>query len=73
MGTNPAVSVNCGLLWQQWLGTALQAMGLQPSDYEKNGLGGYPGPLKYVGGDYTKFYTDDVWNVATEPLPFLKA
>jgi Protein of unknown function (DUF1552) len=70
---NQTLKIYGGLLWQQWLGTALQSMGLAPSDYEKNGLGGYPGAIKYVGPNYTKFYTDDVWNVATQPLPYIKA
>jgi hypothetical protein len=67
------VKIVAGLLWQQWLGTALQAMGLSPSDYEKNGLGGYPGATKFVGSGYAKLYPDDVWNVATQVLPYLKA
>jgi len=62
-----------GLLWQQWLGTALQAMGLDRADYEKNGLGGYPGPVKFIGPGLSKFYTDEVWNAAGDVLPFLKA
>ena len=69
---NMTVKITGGLLWQQWLGTALQAMGLGRADYETNGLGGYPGPVKFVGPGMTKIYPDDVWNVAGEPLPFLK-
>jgi hypothetical protein len=70
---NTTVKIFGGLLWQQWLGTALQAMGLDRADYETNGLGGYPGAMKFVGKNYLKLYTDEVWNVAGEPLPFLKA
>ena len=70
---NMTVKIFGGLLWQQWLGTALQAMGLAPADYEKNGLGGYPGPIKYVGPGYTKWYPDDVWTAAGDVLPYLKA
>ncbi len=70
---NTTVKILGGLLWQQWLGTALQAMGLSPSDYETNGLHGYPGAVKFVGPNLAKIYPDDVWNVAGEPLPFLKA
>jgi Protein of unknown function (DUF1552) len=69
---NMTVKITGGLLWQQWLGTALQSMGLARADYETNGLGGYPGPVKFVGPGMTKIYPDDVWNVAGEPLPFLK-
>jgi hypothetical protein len=70
---NTMVKIFGGLLWQQWLGTALQAMGLSRADYETNGLGGYPGTMKFVGPSFTKAYPDDVWNIAGEPLPFLKA
>jgi len=70
---NMTVKIFGGLLWQQWLGTALQAMGLDRTDYEKNGLGGYPGAVKFVGPDMTKVYPDDVWNVACEVLPYREA
>jgi Protein of unknown function (DUF1552) len=70
---NTMVKIFGGLLWQQWLGTALQSMGLARADYEKNGLGGYPGPVKYVGPSYTKAYPDDVWTAAGDVLPYLKA
>ena len=69
---NKTVEIFGGLLWQQWLGTALQSMGLARADYERNGLGGYPGAVKFVGPTYTKIYPDDVWSVAGEPLPYLK-
>jgi hypothetical protein len=64
-----------GLLWQQWLGTALQAMGLSRADYEQNGLGGYPTRIKYIGKEsmYVNSYPDAVWNVAGDVLPYLKA
>jgi hypothetical protein len=48
-------------------------MGLPRADYEKNGLGGYPGPIKFVGPGYTNVYPDDVWNAAGDVLPFLAA
>jgi len=67
-----SIKIYSGLLWQQWLGTALQAMGLKPADYEKNGLGGYPGPMKYIQTGKEKLYPDAVWAAATEVLPFLK-
>ncbi|HVZ73921.1 MAG TPA: DUF1552 domain-containing protein [Polyangia bacterium] len=70
---NTIVKITGGLLWQQWLGTALQAMNLAPADYEANGLGGYPGAIKFIGSGMAKFYPDAVWTVAGEPLPFLKA
>jgi hypothetical protein len=70
---NTTVKIFGGLLWQQWLGTALQAMGLLRADYELNGLGGYPGPVKFVGPNYTKAYPDAVWSTAGDVLPYLGA
>lgn len=70
--------IYAGLLWHQWLGTALQAMGLSPSDYEANGVKGYP-TRKFIGKDFygpmpaTQLYPDSVWNVASDVLPFLRA
>jgi hypothetical protein len=72
-GQNVPNKTFSGLLWQQWLGTALQSMGLQRADYETNGLGGYPTPIKFMGPDYVKWYPDAIWNVAGEVLPFIKA
>jgi hypothetical protein len=67
-----------GLLWHQWLGTALQAMGIAKTEYETNGLGGYPGTTKFIGTFFkgespSYFYPDAVWNAASDVLPFLKA
>jgi uncharacterized protein DUF1552 len=70
---NMSVKIFGGLLWQQWLGTVLQAMGLARTDYEQNGLGGYPGPVKFVGPGYVKAYPDAVWTAAGDLLPYLKA
>ena len=67
-----------GLLWHQWLGTALQAMGLSPADYEGNGVKGYPA-RRFVGSNFygptpsANLYPEPVWGVASEVLPFLKA
>lgn len=74
---NPA-KIYAGLLWHQWLGTALQAMGLSPSDYEGNGVKGYPS-RKFIGENFwgptkpAQLYPEAVWNVATDILPFLGA
>lgn len=35
------VSAHRGLMYNQWLGTVLQAMGLSPAEYESGGHGGY--------------------------------
>lgn len=76
-GSGAPATTNAGLLWHQWLATALQAMGLSPAEYEANGVRGYP-THKFVGTFFTNhpaeyFYPDSVWNVAGEVLPFLKA
>ena len=70
---NKTVEIFGGLLWQQWLGTALQAMGLPRAGYEQSGLGGYPNPVKFVRLDYAKAYPDVVWAAAGDVLPYLKA
>jgi len=61
-----------GLIWNQWLGTVLQAMGLDPADYESSYTGdergGY-GPV-YIGARYGDTY-DNAIPVAGEPLPIL--
>ena len=61
-----------GLIWNQWLGTVLQAMGLDPADYESvytgDEQGGY-GPV-YIGARHGSIYDDSV-AVAGEPLPIL--
>lgn len=74
---NP-IKVYAGLLWHQWLGTVLQAMGLSRSDYEANGARGYPA-RKFIGKDFygptrpADLYPDAVWNAASDFLPFLAA
>jgi hypothetical protein len=70
---NTTVKIFGGLLWQQWLGTALQAMGLARADYEQNGLGGYPGAVKFLSPNYAKVYQDAVWSAAGDVLPYLAA
>lgn len=70
--------VYAGLLWHQWLGTALQAMGLERADYEGNGVQGYPS-RKFIGESFfgpmspSQLYPDPVWNVSGDVLPFLRA
>ena len=61
-----------GLLFNQWLGTVLQTMGMDPSEYESvftgDEQGGY-GPV-YVGSRHGSLY-DGAIAVAGEPLPIL--
>jgi hypothetical protein len=67
-----------GLLWQQWLGTVLQAMGVPKSEWENPAVnGGYP-DYNFMKIDWAQLtaaqaYTPDVWAVAGEVLPMLKA
>lgn len=62
-----------GLVYNQWLGTALQAMGLPPSEYESGSYGGY-GAVNTKNPDGT---SDTVHTAAltkmSEVVPFLKA
>jgi hypothetical protein len=70
-----------GLLWHQWLGSVLQSMGLARSEYEANGVGGWPSARfmdanagwYYLNGNPAGTYPDSVWNVAGEMLPWLRA
>jgi hypothetical protein len=70
---NDTLKIFGGLLWQQWLGTALQAMGLARTDFEQNGLCGYPGPVKFVSLNYPGCYPDALWAAAGDVLPYLAA
>jgi len=68
-----------GLLYSQWLGTVLQAMGVPPSDYERWGYKGYGYP--YITKEtwtppFAKHYGDTssrYFQMASDWLPFLKA
>jgi hypothetical protein len=68
-----------GLLYNQWLATVLQAMGLAPSDFERWGHKGYGVP--FVSKEswtppYAKHYGDTssrYFSMASDVLPFLKA
>jgi hypothetical protein len=68
-----------GLLYNQWLATVLQAMGVPPSDFERWGHKGYGVPFiskeswtppyaKHYGDTSSKYFT-----MASDVLPFLKA
>lgn len=60
---------HAGLVYNQWLGTVLQAMGLARSEYETGGNGGYG--VKYIGDGRAKFYPDSVFATMGDMLPFL--
>ncbi|MFT3926725.1 MAG: DUF1552 domain-containing protein [Myxococcales bacterium] len=63
-----------GLLYNQWLATALQAMGVPPSEYERDGLRGYG--TQYLDNvqnpdSSTLSWPDRLRNDASNMLPFL--
>jgi hypothetical protein len=60
---------HAGLHHGQWLGTALQAMGLEPSEYETNGVGGYG--LNNIEPEKVSFYPDAIFAARKDLLPFL--
>ena len=71
-----AISSHTGLVYNQWLGSALQLMGLAPSEYESGGNGGYgklrlcPDSESWYPG-YQKYGSAET-AVMGEILPFLK-
>ncbi len=72
-----AISSHTGLIYNQWLGTVLQSMGLDRSEYEFGGNGGY-GAIRMSPDDESwyagyKKYGDAELSVMGEVLPFLKA
>ena len=69
-----------GLLWHQWLGTVLQAMGIPRSEWENASVNrGYPdykyANLSSIGANITvdQAYPESVWSMAGDVLPWLKA
>ncbi|MFO0728248.1 MAG: DUF1552 domain-containing protein [Myxococcota bacterium] len=69
---------NPGLLWQQWLGTVLQAMGIPKTEWEKPDVNaGYP-DFKFSHVQWERItevqaYPESVWTVAGDVLPYLRA
>lgn len=63
-----------GLTWNQWLATALQAMGVPRSEFEKNGIAGYPNAVDLKDSGLEPFKLNDgAYTGASEILPLLKA
>lgn len=64
-----------GLIYNQWLGNILQSMGLAPSDYERDHVGGY-GHL-YIGKhdwyQRSNAYPSSVVHAMSQKLPLLTA
>lgn len=69
------VNSHVGLIYNQWLGNVLQAMGLSPATYESGGHGGYGlvqmSTESWYGG-YNKYGAAEL-GVMSEILPFIKA
>jgi hypothetical protein len=66
-----------GLTYHQWLGTALQAIGVQPSEFERNGKHGY-GVQRLCTDGFTVNNPSQAWpqrvfDDASSILPLLKA
>lgn len=67
-----------GLLWHQWLGTVLQAMGVPRGEWEvASENGGYPN-YKFAQVNWSSItteqaYPESLWSVAGEVLPWLRA
>ncbi|MBL8918463.1 MAG: DUF1552 domain-containing protein [Myxococcaceae bacterium] len=65
-----------GLLWQQWLGTVLQTMGIPKSEWERPAVnGGYPDynftNLQWQSINAATAWPQPVWGAAGERLPLL--
>jgi hypothetical protein len=65
-----------GLLYTQWMGMVLRAMGVSTSDYNTTAYG-YPNlrnsRTDYTGPTENTDHTDAVWSVAGQDLPWLRA
>ena len=76
-------NVNSGLIYSQWLTTALLAMGVPQSEWAETTHPGYGARVTYGGqSDYfftnqgftdTDCYTDAMWQKTGEILPLLNA
>lgn len=59
-----------GLVHNRWLGTILQSMGLSPSEYERDGVGGY-GKLNLDGNQ--RLFTPQALTDLSAPMPMVHA
>lgn len=64
------VELYTGLCYQQWLGTAMRAMGIPPAEYELPMQGGYPD--LYIGQGREGHYPNAVTDVRGDWLPWLQ-
>jgi hypothetical protein len=68
--TNPTV-LHTGLIYNQWLTTALVAMGSPQSDWSETTHPGFGARMQYKSGDFNNVYTDAMWQKTGEKLPWL--
>lgn len=68
-----AVEAHTGLIYNQWLGTVLELMGLDRRAYERDGWGGYGQVLLSTEGWYAGYdkYGPDVLAVMGDRVPFV--
>ncbi len=73
-GGSGFANTHIGLVYNQWLGTAAQAMGLNRSEYESGSYGGYGETMLSTETWYAGYqqYGPQL-SVMGEPLPFLRA
>jgi hypothetical protein len=65
-----------GLVWHQWLGSVLEAMGVPRTEWQNAAVtGGYPdwrfAHVEWMAINETVAYPNAVWSATTETLPFL--
>ncbi len=69
----PWQDLNVGVLYSRWLATALQAMGIPPSEFQINGKPGYGQPYADTYYGNKDYWPQRLFQDASSPLPFLKA
>jgi hypothetical protein len=72
-GEVPWQDLNVGVLYSRWLATALQAMGVPPSEFERNGKRGYGQTYTDTYYGNQSYWPQRLFDDASTPLPFLKA
>ncbi|MFK7930702.1 MAG: DUF1552 domain-containing protein [Myxococcota bacterium] len=68
-----SIESHTGIIYNQWLGTVLQAMGVPRASYERDGYGGYGHVYLSQHGWYAGYdkYGADVLGVMGERVPFV--
>jgi hypothetical protein len=66
-----SVTMHPGLIYNQWLTTALVAMGSPPADWVETSHPGFGARMVYSTGEFTNVYTDAMWQKTADKLPWL--